>query len=1836
MENYIEISPNMVRQHVSKFALGGAIPSDVQSDLDMLKQNLSKAANETQRSSIQRAIDSIESKYAATEIPSLFDEVVVEESNLDFDPSMGLEMLCNGEFFKKFPEKLIGTVKLDDSRHGQPIQVLIGDISDLSKIEVNDNFDQFIKDKQIGVSSSAPTITESIAKPENEQFIKDIIEKSKVSIGNKAVSKVKKKEFLADETLNSSMDNVQTARQIFHKLNPNISKSEIQAYVWYKEHIGQRLAQEWYDLSEYDTKNESLEDWVKSNILCYIDGQLLPQVLYLSGDIYWKVKRLVKASDDTGQDAEYIIKTYGEEVLKNQMELINNKYAELYSKRLIITGNDDGNSLIIKPISKLAKAFKVSELNEYEKLEWWERKGEIDIEKEDGNSWKKTTFDELTLQQAFCFYLLTQRQKLDIRGNITYRDIIYFYIQKRTKQAPSHLDENEVKKFKAQLERTKAKASSEGNRLFLKFLAEQLTINDKVRLETTWNSKYNNYVAPDYSKIPVAFNVAKEFYGEKPFEIKPEKREAVAFIFNEGSGCLAYDVGVGKTMSAIMAAEQFLIAGYSKRPVMVVPNQTFKQWVSEVRAILPHRKINALFNLGVDYIEEVMDENNNPMAVEEGSISIITYEGFKAIGFNEQTEQELLGDLYEILNQGGADDLIMESTKKADTKKASFRQKLEGLIGRSLKGTVIPIETLKFDYICFDEAHALKKVFTSVKGETDEVSGKRDKRKQYSIQSGLPSDTALKGFMLAQYILRNNNYRNVVMLTATPFTNSPLEVFSMLSMLAYHQLVSLGINNINDFFDTFIDADTDLVINHKLKPEYKQVVKGFNNLPSLQRIILRFFNYKDGTDIAGLIRPNKIVLPYSKKLVDGSIISVDESEKVGCYIPMNQVQKEYMAEIIAYAEGQNVAIFEEESDENIDEDEDALKDSQSVEIDESSLGEKEKSGVRAIKAMTHSRNLALSPYVYKLNRLGKPTYKKYIETSPKLLYVVKCIETVKKYHESKNEPVSGQVIYMDRGIQFFDLIKEYLVKEIGFEDHEVGMIYSKGMSVDKKRQVQDAFLGRVYNEAKQDYENLPDAKRLKVLIGSSSIREGMNLQKKSTVLYNCFVDWNPTDMQQLAGRIWRQGNEFENVRIVNPLMIDSIDIFMFQKLEEKTSRINTIWSNDGRSVLKLEEVNPNEIKYALIKDPKIIAQIEIDEKAVKLEDEKRTNNSLKDRLDTFVQAVKQNENYVKSYFNDLVEKYTNLKSTDSNDLKYRTLLKLYSTDQPLDKDGAVMVSSWERTNSQQRSELIEKFGKISMLDKPYKPYWFDYYTTNARLIAKEMKDLINPRNINPEFADDYIRKLDFDNEQLDKDLAFLKSADYVEKRVAEIVKYREDNKIVEKQIPQLVNEFERMNYLLSLKRIEQPKETLESFKRLNPDGTRKTDPDSLKKLEQLVLSLPQTKALNTDVNGEYTEERKKLHEEIIKEVKKGTACVEQQAPIAILTGGSPASGKTTFLKTFAPYLLKEDIFHVDADEIRAMLPEYEDGGWNASATHLETKDIVNRLLTGDEITKPCKHDLIYDGTMNSSKNYLPLIGLLKQLGYKIFIIYMDNVPYSVVKQRMVERYKNHGRFVPVEVIDDFFGKGKEALYELRNKVDGYMIIDANDKNYKIIEQGGIELPKERSYSEMQTQTISNSEKESENNKVFSNVKIKGVTNIYTEDGGKTLIFGTKNNQTRVSVVAMSKEDIIAEIKFEKGILERSKKQESEFDANEIKNSFTLTLKEKEDILKMHRQSLLTNQELEELIIPFYESHLDSNQVSENEEILQAIAGLEIMLEFSTKAEIKQINQAISGLKLMLE
>jgi predicted ABC-type ATPase len=302
-------------------------------------------------------------------------------------------------------------------------------------------------------------------------------------------------------------------------------------------------------------------------------------------------------------------------------------------------------------------------------------------------------------------------------------------------------------------------------------------------------------------------------------------------------------------------------------------------------------------------------------------------------------------------------------------------------------------------------------------------------------------------------------------------------------------------------------------------------------------------------------------------------------------------------------------------------------------------------------------------------------------------------------------------------------------------------------------------------------------------------------------------------------------------------------------------------------------------------------------------------------------------------------------------------------------------------------------------------------------------------------------------------------------------------------------------------------------------GERAIDKESIEKLTDYVNNLPQTKTLHIDdKTGDYKQSRKKLHVKIINEFKKDVVCITNGNPIAILMGGSPASGKSSFLKKYSPFLLKSEILKVDADEIRAKLPEYK--GYNASQTHLETKDIVNTLISDKNIGIPCDFDLIYDGTMNSIKSYKPLVALLKNRGYKVFIVYMDNVPKETIVKRVLERYKKAGRFVPLEVVDDFFDKGKTAFNDLKNDVDGYMVVDGSSEDYKIIEKGGMSLPKTRKYS-----------------KLGEKITKEQLPNKY-KDGGETLskyeaIFSGKKISIEAATLWEAKTKAIQELKVPK-------------------------------------------------------------------------------------------------------
>ena len=234
--------------------------------------------------------------------------------------------------------------------------------------------------------------------------------------------------------------------------------------------------------------------------------------------------------------------------------------------------------------------------------------------------------------------------------------------------------------------------------------------------------------------------------------------------------------------------------------------------------------------------------------------------------------------------------------------------------------------------------------------------------------------------------------------------------------------------------------------------------------------------------------------------------------------------------------------------------------------------------------LTHilnARKIAISPYLYEEYNGKKPTTKEFVENSPKIKLTMDLIRQNKA-----DDPRAGQIIYSELGVSEFPRLKEYLINEIGYKADEVGII-TGATSKNQRLDMQEKF----------------NAGKIKIIIGSEAIQEGMNLQEKTSDMYLLTVPYNFTSVLQTVGRAWRQGNQWENVRINYMLTNDSIDVFMLQTLQNKQSRYMEAMRN-GANIIDVSDIDTQELKTAIITNPETRANIEIELLKKRYENEK--------------------------------------------------------------------------------------------------------------------------------------------------------------------------------------------------------------------------------------------------------------------------------------------------------------------------------------------------------------------------------------------------------------------------------------------------------------------------------------------------------------------------------------------------------------------------------------------------------------------------------------------------------
>ena len=549
------------------------------------------------------------------------------------------------------------------------------------------------------------------------------------------------------------------------------------------------------------------------------------------------------------------------------------------------------------------------------------------------------------------------------------------------------------------------------------------------------------------------------------------------------------------------------------------------------------------------------------------SIVLVNFTGMMRLGFSKAGHNLVRSRIKKILLQGKVD-------PKDD---ARITKQIDEAIGYGEKQALLHLDALEIDGFGIDEAHNMKKIFTKVSGRklgVDEYGSAKYENSRYALDSGTPSQSGIHAFCISQYIQQDRASNPISHLTATPFTNSPLEVYSMLCLSNYFRLEKHGQHSLLEFFNNYIREDIELVINAKGEPKYKAVINGYNNVQQLRSVIYDIIDIKTGEE-ADITRPNAVIIPdvSPEKKYKGANANLSPTpfqreifENLQHYL-RNELNVFELTPESSLLAGVVQTQIREEYSENLER------------VFQTMDEDTEPESYRILRSLAFSRQTALSPYLFPFHGRPHPTAIEFVEESPKINYTVQCIASVKEWHEKRKEPVSGMVIYSGIGVNFFPLIKEYLTKELKspFLESEVAILTGK-TTKKRKELIKDGFLNG----------------DIKVLIGSDTIKEGIDLQNNSSVLFELTPDWNPTDYNQLKGRIWRQGNRFANVRIVSVLLEDSAETFIYQKRQEKQNRIKELLDRDGKkSILDTGEVNPEEIKEALITDPEVRADMQI-------------------------------------------------------------------------------------------------------------------------------------------------------------------------------------------------------------------------------------------------------------------------------------------------------------------------------------------------------------------------------------------------------------------------------------------------------------------------------------------------------------------------------------------------------------------------------------------------------------------------------------------------------------------
>ena len=220
-----------------------------------------------------------------------------------------------------------------------------------------------------------------------------------------------------------------------------------------------------------------------------------------------------------------------------------------------------------------------------------------------------------------------------------------------------------------------------------------------------------------------------------------------------------------------------------------------------------------------------------------------------------------------------------------------------------------------------------------------------------------------------------------------------------------------------------------------------------------------------------------------------------------------------------------------------------------------------------------------------------------------------CVEKAYEIWENTKEQKSAQLIFCDlstpKGDGTFNVYEDIKNKlmEKGVPEQEIAFSHDANTELRKAELFAKVRSGQV-----------------RFLLGSTAkMGAGTNVQDRLIALHHLDVPWRPSDIEQQEGRILRQGNQNDKVKIFRYVTEGTFDSYSWQLIENKQKFIGQIMTSKS-PVRSCEDVDEAALSYAEVKalatgNPYIKEKMDLDIQVSKLKLMKANHTSQKYRLE---------------------------------------------------------------------------------------------------------------------------------------------------------------------------------------------------------------------------------------------------------------------------------------------------------------------------------------------------------------------------------------------------------------------------------------------------------------------------------------------------------------------------------------------------------------------------------------------------------------------------------------------